>query len=230
MGARNLRECLLLQLAEIKARGTPPLVPFVEEIITHYLAELGEHKFTVIAHTLGTSYERVVHGARFYQDASSAPTRRRRGPARPEPALAGALCGPRRDHPGAGRRFEVEVVESLRFSLQVNPLYHRLSAAAALHPQGRVPRLTATATAMATADEAHDRPPRLLTEHRAVTAHHSHGPVRPGQRPHPPLCQPLQAVHLQHCPAPRDDPAHHHLPGDDPGRLFAPRHPPACAR
>jgi RNA polymerase sigma-54 factor len=38
-----------------------------------------------------------------------------------------------------GSAFEVEVVESLRFSLRINPLYHRLSAAAALHPQGRVP-------------------------------------------------------------------------------------------
>ena len=60
VGARNLRECLLLQLEEIKERGTPALAPFVEEILRDHLTELGEHKFTLIAHTLGTSYEAVV--------------------------------------------------------------------------------------------------------------------------------------------------------------------------
>jgi hypothetical protein len=30
------------------------------------------------------------------------------------------------------------VVESLRFSLHINPLYHRLAAAAQAHPHGRV--------------------------------------------------------------------------------------------
>ena len=60
VGARDLRECLLLQLAEIKQRGEPELAPFVEEIIDKYLTELGEHKFTMIAHTLGTNYDSVV--------------------------------------------------------------------------------------------------------------------------------------------------------------------------
>jgi RNA polymerase sigma-54 factor len=139
VGARNLRDCLLLQLAEIKQRGTPPLVPFVEAIITDYLTELGEHKFTMIAHTLGTSYESVAHVRDFIKTYMS-----------PYPAQDG---GPRAWNGPSPVRFvapdviirarggvlEVEVVESLRFSLRINPLYHRLSAAAAIHPQGRVP-------------------------------------------------------------------------------------------
>lgn len=139
VGARNLRECLLLQLAEIKGRGTPPLAPYVEEIITHYLAELGEHKFTMIAHTLGTSYENVAHVRDFIKTCMS-----------PYPAQDGGLhswnghsavrfVAPDVIIRARGGALEVEVVESLRFSLRINPLYHRLSAAAAIHPQGRVP-------------------------------------------------------------------------------------------
>ena len=51
--------------------------------------------------------------------------------------------------------FEVEVVESLRFSLRVNPLYHRLAAAAAVHPQGRVPTNGHGATAPKAANGEH---------------------------------------------------------------------------
>ena len=139
VGARDLRECLLLQLEEIKQQGRLPLVPFVEEIVSKYLTELGEHKFTLIAHTLGTTYEAVV-AVRDFIKTHMNPHPGYGADGRPWPAQTpvrfvapDVIIRLRND------LFEVEVVESLRFSLRVNPLYHRLSAAAGSHPQGRVP-------------------------------------------------------------------------------------------
>ena len=138
VGARNLRECLLLQLAEIKQRGTPPLIPFVEEIITNYLTELGEHKFTMIAHTLGTSYDNVARVRDFIKTHLSPYPAQDGGPRPWNGPSPVRFVAPDVIIRARGNAFEVEVVESLRFSLRINPLYHRLSAAAALHPQGRV--------------------------------------------------------------------------------------------
>ena len=138
VGARNLRECLLLQLAELKERGTIPLAPFVEEIIHEHLADLGEHRFTLISHLLGTSYETIAAARDFiktYLSPYPAQENGIRSWSQPSPVR---FVAPDVIIRARGSEFEVEVVESLRFSLRVNPLYHRLSAAAALHPQGRV--------------------------------------------------------------------------------------------
>ena len=44
IGSRDLKECLLLQLDYLEARGTT--APHVREIIERHLAQLGEHKFS----------------------------------------------------------------------------------------------------------------------------------------------------------------------------------------
>jgi RNA polymerase sigma-54 factor len=187
VGARNLRECLLLQLTEIKQRGTPPLVPFVEEIITDYLAELGEHKFTMIAHTLGTSYESVAHVRDFIkthlspypaQDGGSRPWN---GPSPVRFVAPDVIIRAR------GGAFEVEVVESLRFSLRINPLYHRLSAAAALHPQGRVPPPNGNGTNGAhgaNGTRGADDPPPFLSSTEPYAPHHLQDAMSDGDKDH----------------------------------------------
>ncbi|MDQ2809086.1 MAG: RNA polymerase sigma-54 factor [Chloroflexota bacterium] len=138
VAARNLRECLLLQLEAIKERGQPALVPFVEEILRDHLNELGEHKFTLIAHTLGTTYEAVV-AVRDFIKAHMNPHPGYGNDGRPWPTHTPVrFVAPDVIIRQRGDGFEVEVVESLRFSLHINPLYHRLAAGAAAHPQGRV--------------------------------------------------------------------------------------------
>ncbi|HUS14526.1 MAG TPA: RNA polymerase sigma-54 factor [Chloroflexia bacterium] len=138
MAARNLRECLLLQLEEIKERGDPPLVPFVEEILRDHLVELGEHKFTLIAHTLGTTYEAVA-AVRDFIKAHLNPHPGNGADGRPWPSHTPTrFVAPDVIIRLRNNQFEVEVVESLRFSLRVHPLYHRLAATAAASPQGRV--------------------------------------------------------------------------------------------
>ena len=58
IGARNLRECLLIQLDYLEQLGVEQ--PYAREIITHHLVELGEHKFGRIAHELKISPEEVA--------------------------------------------------------------------------------------------------------------------------------------------------------------------------
>ncbi|HMM42124.1 MAG TPA: RNA polymerase factor sigma-54 [Thermomicrobiales bacterium] len=62
VGARDLRECLLLQLHHLED-SDHEIPPCVEEIVDQYLDELGAHKFGLIARDLGVTAE-VVEAAR----------------------------------------------------------------------------------------------------------------------------------------------------------------------
>jgi RNA polymerase sigma-54 factor len=58
VGARNLRECLLLQIDYLERTGQD--VPnYAREIIDKYLAEFGAHKFGYIARALGITVEEL---------------------------------------------------------------------------------------------------------------------------------------------------------------------------
>src|SRR6202158_5498797 len=55
IGARNLRECLSIQIAHLAERRLTQ--PYALEIVGQFLTELGEHKFGRIAHELKVSPE-----------------------------------------------------------------------------------------------------------------------------------------------------------------------------
>jgi len=57
IGARNLRECLSIQIAHLEERGMSQ--PHALEIVSQFLTELGEHKFGRIAHELKISQQEV---------------------------------------------------------------------------------------------------------------------------------------------------------------------------
>ncbi|MDQ6693367.1 MAG: RNA polymerase sigma-54 factor, partial [Chloroflexota bacterium] len=58
IGARDPRECLLLQLDHVVAEtGEEP--PHVRVILANYFVELGEHKYSHIAHKLGITLDEV---------------------------------------------------------------------------------------------------------------------------------------------------------------------------
>lgn len=125
IGARDIRECLLLQVEWLERRGISQ--PFVREIVSDYLHELGEHKMHRIVHQLGASMDQVAAAWEFIKHNLN-----------PHPAEAyvpdhlsseGAL--PQRVLPDVVIRakdgsFEVEVVESRRFILRINSLYRNL--------------------------------------------------------------------------------------------------------
>jgi RNA polymerase sigma-54 factor len=138
VGARDLRECLLIQLREIKMAGTPELVPHIEEIIGNYLTELGEHKYTIIAQRLGTTYEKVEEARDFIkkylqprplQEPPSGRSWRSPSPTR---FVMPDVIIQLRDG-----RLEAEVVETYRFSLRVNALYQQLASENGLSGQER---------------------------------------------------------------------------------------------
>ncbi|TAK33032.1 MAG: RNA polymerase sigma-54 factor [Chloroflexota bacterium] len=125
IGARNLRECLLIQLKYLKEeQGREE--PYAEEIVRRFLTELGEHKFGRIAHDLKIDHETVEHvweyikkdlnpyPAHLYSDDGP------RGPRSPH-LLPDVLISER------DGGYEVEVVESKRYYLRVTPLYQRLA-------------------------------------------------------------------------------------------------------
>lgn len=69
VGARNLSECLLLQLRETDK----PVPPHVEEIIKNYLREVAEGRFRQIAERLELSVEQVVEAVNFIRTLDPKP-------------------------------------------------------------------------------------------------------------------------------------------------------------
>jgi RNA polymerase sigma-54 factor len=130
VGARDTRECLLVQMEHLDEIGEP-VPPHAKEIVSEQLRALGEHKFGDIAQALRISREEVQAASDYIKESLN-----------PFPAHAfaagpgGASVGGRevglrpdviifRDENGA---FQVEVIESRRFSLRVNPVYRQLVA------------------------------------------------------------------------------------------------------
>ena len=58
VGARDLRECLLIQLNYLEQAGM--YQPFAREIISRFLQQLSEHKYGQIAAALGTTTDTSI--------------------------------------------------------------------------------------------------------------------------------------------------------------------------
>ncbi len=139
IGARNLRECLALQIAHLEERGLSQ--PHAREIVTMFLTELGEHKFGRIAHELKISQQEVADVWEFVKTKLNphpahgfSPTNASDRDTRAMYIIPDVVISKGSDD------FEVEVVESRRFVLRVNPMYTRLSAdlhrsSAAMNPE-----------------------------------------------------------------------------------------------
>src|SRR5262249_51919078 len=125
IGARNVRECLLLQLRSLEARGQPEPVAYT--IVDRFLSDLGQGLYVQIARQLGLTRKEVGQAHMLIQRQLS-----------PFPALAYVEDRPARafDRPksvvpdviirrleGEQTRYEVEVVEEQRFSVRVDPAY-----------------------------------------------------------------------------------------------------------
>lgn len=132
IGARDTRECLLAQMEHLEESGeTVP--PQARRIVAEQLRALGEHKYGDIAQALRITREEVQAASDYIKEVLN-----------PFPAHAfasgpgGTSVGGRevglrpdviilRDEKGD---FTVEVIESRRFSLRVNPVYRQLVAQA----------------------------------------------------------------------------------------------------
>ncbi|MBI3979936.1 MAG: RNA polymerase factor sigma-54 [Chloroflexi bacterium] len=129
IGARDLRECLLIQLAYLEEEECVRQ-PYAREIIDQYLTELGEHKFGKIAHALKISHTEVEavwdfikthlnpYPAHLYAGTASSAVRDTRSVHTVPDVIINAREG----------QYEVDVLESKRYFLRVTPLYHQLAS------------------------------------------------------------------------------------------------------
>jgi RNA polymerase sigma-54 factor len=129
IGARDPRECLLLQLDYLK-REHDLEPPHVRQIVESYFIELGEHKFALIAQKMGITLEEVDEARDFirtnlnpypvmWADEDFATWGR---PSRAQYVAPDVMI---REIDG---NLEVEVVESRRFFMKLNPLYNQMAS------------------------------------------------------------------------------------------------------
>ena len=124
VGARTVRECLLIQLDHLAQLGVE--YPYARAIVDRHLEDLGKHKITSIANRLKTTPEQVAEAWDFIRTnltpypAYDADLRGPTGPA-PDGLVPDVIIG-RNDEGG----YDVEVVESKRFVVRLDPAYARL--------------------------------------------------------------------------------------------------------
>jgi RNA polymerase sigma-54 factor len=133
IGARNLRECLLIQLDYLEQQGLHQ--EYAREIVSGYLMEMGEHKFGKIAQELKIAPDVVAavwefvktklnpHPAHGFSSTNARDRDTRQMYILPDVIITRGETG-----------LEVEVVESKRFMLRINPIYSKLSGE--LHRNG----------------------------------------------------------------------------------------------
>jgi len=131
VGARDFKECLLIQVRFLKEQGVEE--PHVQRLIEEHFTALGEHKYGYIAQQMGISVD-DVHTAREFIKKYLNPF--------PAEGHAGEVNGVQMRSGGAKAgyvvpdviiserdgQYEVEVVESKRFFLKVNSMYQKLSS------------------------------------------------------------------------------------------------------
>ena len=126
VAARDLRECLVLQLEELALTGHEPPVAVVE-IVNNHLEDLGLHKFGKIAKDLGVSTEEVDEAREFIRShLSPTPLQAQqakswRSPSRATYVAPDVIISIRND------KLQVEVVDGGRSRLRLNPLYAQLA-------------------------------------------------------------------------------------------------------
>jgi RNA polymerase sigma-54 factor len=133
IGARNVRECLLLQLRHLESADGQEEV--VAQIISHHLTLLGQGKYHEIARKLGLPRQHIEKAIAFIKERLSPfPLRGYLGPhlqMEDQPTkniMPDVIISRRSAEEGGG--YEVEIVEAERFGLTINSAY--LQAARAL--------------------------------------------------------------------------------------------------
>jgi RNA polymerase sigma-54 factor len=128
VGSRNVQESLLAQIAFLEEMGETEVPAIAAAIVRDHLSDLGERRFGAIGSALGAAHDEVIAAWEFVKvnlhpyptsafSAAVGPGPEGRTIIRPD-VLIRAVDG----------ELQVEVVESRRFALRVDPTYARLSA------------------------------------------------------------------------------------------------------
>lgn len=128
IGARDTRECLLVQMEHLDEIGEA-VPPHAKRIVSEQFRALGEHKFGDIAQALRITREEVQQAWDYIKESLN-PYPAHGFAAGPDGAsIGGREVGLRPDviiFKDEDGEFQVEVIESRRFSLRVNPVYRQL--------------------------------------------------------------------------------------------------------
>jgi RNA polymerase sigma-54 factor len=120
VGARDMKECLLLQIDWLAEQGVTH--PHAREIVERHLGQLGEHKFSRIAQEMRIGSQAVADAHVFIKKyLNPFPAQ-----GRPTEGTASGYVLPDVIITKRGSGFEVDVVESKRIFLRINPLYREL--------------------------------------------------------------------------------------------------------
>jgi RNA polymerase sigma-54 factor len=125
VGARDLRECLLIQVDHLASRGIA--CPLVREVVADHLTELGGRRLERVARALRAPVEAVAQAADFIRARLNPfPAQGHAGPeaiaearatyVMPDVAIVATDTG-----------FEVEVIEARRFEMRVAGVYAELA-------------------------------------------------------------------------------------------------------
>jgi RNA polymerase sigma-54 factor len=127
LGARDTRECLLIQIDRLTEIGEE-VPPHAREVVADHLRELGEHKFGDIAQALHISRDEVQAAWEYVKtNLNPYPANAfAQGPAGEVGSKQSSLRPDVIIFKNDDGELEVEVIESRRFSLRVNPVYREL--------------------------------------------------------------------------------------------------------
>jgi len=122
VGARNLQECLLIQIDYLKEQGVQNSL--VEEMVRRCWPDLCNHKYEKIAKTLRISDKEVKSALQFIQkNLNSQPGMQFRVPWNHKPTNPAGSVKPDVIIRKRGKDYEIEVVESQEFALQISESY-----------------------------------------------------------------------------------------------------------
>jgi RNA polymerase sigma-54 factor len=126
IGARDIRECMVLQLKYLAAQGVEH--PLAMMLVQDHLEDLGKHKFNRIAQHLDVQVEDVEECWEFIKSKLNPhPAQGSDGiPTRSGPRPVQGYVMPDVTILETEEGFQAEVVESRRFALSVNGMYQQL--------------------------------------------------------------------------------------------------------
>jgi RNA polymerase sigma-54 factor len=146
VAARNLQECLRLQLDQLRSEGASH--PWAETIVAHHLETLARRDYRRIARKLKITEEEVEEAAHFIQDnLLPYPAQAYTGPAWKRPVEGQVYIRPDvvilhneekvEDRGIADENpYRVEIWEAERYALRVSSFYERLASQARLKESG----------------------------------------------------------------------------------------------
>ncbi len=128
IAARDVRECMLIQMQHLEEVGEQ-VPPHARDVVSDHFRELGEHKFGDVAQALHITRDEVQAAWDYIKDNLN-PHPAQGFAAGPDgTSIGGREVGLRPDviiTKAESGQYEVEVIESRRFSLRVNPVYRQL--------------------------------------------------------------------------------------------------------